>query len=188
MIKLIEELYYTSRLSKTPFAYSRRAFFFACTKTLGGKYEESLELLKEAREIEKDITGWYVGVRLLHVINFIELGKYEAADRQIEKMGRQLSHKDADNIFRERDLTILKILLKLMKHGYNFKKVLTENMPYFDLLESSDLDVIWNINGYELIIFHEWFRSKAMSRPYDHFAAVEAEKKRFLARQKMMKK
>ncbi|MCX6292078.1 MAG: hypothetical protein NT126_09980 [Bacteroidetes bacterium] len=186
--KLIKELYHASRSSNTPFFYSKRAFLFACCKTISGKYEESLELLKEAKEIEKDKTGWYVGVRLLHVINLVELEKYDAADRQIEKMERQLAINEISEVIRKRDHVILKILLELMKFGYDFKKVLNKKQLSFNLLESNDLDLVWNVYGYELILFPEWFRCKAESRPYDHATAVQNEKWKFISRQKLIEK
>jgi hypothetical protein len=178
--KLIEELYHSSRFTKTPFLYSKRAYLFACLKTFTAKYSESNELLKEVKAIEKDKEGWGVGIRILSVMNAIELNDISKADRGIEKLERHLGGLKSTQSIRKRHHLIFELLKQLMKMSYDFNKTLNSKQSQFNLLESNHSDYRWKINSPELIIFHEWFKSKAEGRAYNHLGAIQKEKEKYL--------
>ncbi len=175
---LIEELYHGSRLSKTPFLFAKRAYLFACTKTLKGEFHESNTILGDVSEIEKDKEGWNIGKRILTIINRIEMGDFESVDLKVQNLEKHIKRTLKIKHVRKRNILILRVLLMLINEHFNFQKVYKSRQRYFNLLESNDADYRWQIKSPELIIFHEWFRSKVENRSYDHMAAVEKEKER----------
>jgi hypothetical protein len=178
--QLIEALYHLSRTSNNPFLYARRAYLFACVNTLKGSFQKSNQLLSEVNEIEKDKEGWNIGKRILTIINRIEIEDFESVDLQVQNLEKHIKRTLKIKHVRKRNILILRILLKLINEQFNFKKVYKNRQRYFHLLESNDHDYRWQIKSPELIIFHEWFRSKMEKRPYDHSAAIEKEKERWL--------
>ena len=178
--KIIEELYHASRTAKTPFQNSKRAYLLACIKTFTGKYLDSNELLKEVKEIEKDREGWGIGVRILVVMNSIEMGNDEKADRDIDKLKKHSMGASARKTIRKRNILIQEVLVHLKESNYEFLKTLKSKSRIFRLLESNQVDCRWKIKSPELIIFHEWFKQKAEGRPYNHVAAIQNAKERYL--------
>ncbi len=179
--QLIEELYHASRTSKTPFLYSKRAYLLACLKTLKGEFNHSAELLSEVSEIEKDKEGWNIGKRILTIINRIEMNDFESVDLQVQNLEKHIKRTLKSKHVRKRNIFILRILLKLINEQFDFQKVYKNRVRYFNLLESDHVDYRWQIKSPELIIFHEWFKSKMENRPYNHVAAIEKEKEHSLA-------
>jgi hypothetical protein len=180
--KVIEEVYHSSRTTNTPFLYSKRACLFAWLKTFQGEFTRSNELLQDVKEIEKDKEGWNIGVRILTIMNCIEQENYEKADREIGKMKRHFSKISITKNIRKRNLVILEVFLELMKQGYDFKKAYKNQLRSFKLLESNQDEYCWKIKSPELMIFHEWFKSKAENRTYNHVESILTEKKKFLKR------
>jgi hypothetical protein len=176
--KLIEELYHSSRTSNTPFQYSKRAYLLACVKTLKGNFVLSNELLREVKEIEKDKEGWNIGVRILSIMNLIEIDNFERADRGIESLKRHISKTLATKNVRKRYIAIQDIFLELMQQGFNFKKTYKSKKRHFDLLESGDINYRWQIKSPEMLIFQEWFISKMEGRPYNQIRAIQKEKEK----------
>jgi tetratricopeptide (TPR) repeat protein len=178
--RLMEELYHSSRFSKTPFLYSKRAYLLANMKTLRGDFRQSKELLAEVKDIEKDKEGWNIGKRILTIINRIELKEFESVDLQVQSLQKHIKRTLKTKHVHNRNVLILRLLLKLINEQFDFKKVYNSRRRYFDLLESNDSEYCWKIKSPELIIFHEWFKSKMNVRPYSHFSAMEKEIKKNL--------
>jgi hypothetical protein len=158
--ELIEKIYHSSRTAQTPFLFSKRAYLFACLKTIKGEIENSNELLNEVKEIQKDKEGWNLHIRILKIINRIELNDLESADLKVLSLEKFIKRILKFRHVRKRDILILRILLKLINEGFDFKKVYKQRRRYFDLLESEDPDYGWKIKSPELIVFHEWFKKK----------------------------
>ncbi len=158
--KLIDEIYNSTRSSNTPFLYSKRAYLYACLKTLKGDFSGSNELLQEVKEIEKDKEGWNLGKRILTIINRIESKDLESADLKVLSLEKFLKRILKFRHVRKRDIAILRILLKLINEGFDFEKVYLQRKRYFDLLESDDPDYGWKIKSPEMIVFHQWFKTK----------------------------
>lgn len=158
--KVVEEIYHSSRSSNTPFLFSKRAYLFACIKTLKGEIDKSNYLLRDVKEIEKDKEGWNIGTRILTIINRIEENHYESADLQVLRLEKFIKRISKFRHVRKRDIIILRILLKLINEGFDFSKVYRQRKRYFDLLESNDSEYRWRIKSPELIVFHEWYNLK----------------------------
>jgi len=161
--KIIEEIYESSRKGNSPFMYGKRAYLFACIKTIKGEIAKSNELLLEVREIEKNKGGWNIAKRVLTIINCIEAKDYESADLKVMNLEKFIKRNSTLHHVRKRDILILRILLKLINEGFDFKKVYHKRKRYFDLLESKEPDYYWKIKSPELIVFHQWFKKKMMT-------------------------
>jgi len=158
--KLAEEIYNSSKITHTPFLFSKRAYLYACIQTIKGNIDKSNELLGEVKEIDKDKEGWNLGKRLLTIINRIESNDLESADLKVLSMEKFIKRITRFRNVRKRDMVILRILLKLINEGFDFSKVYKQRKRYFDLLESNDPDYRWKIKSPEMIIFHEWYKGK----------------------------
>jgi len=158
--KVIEEIYNFSKSGNIHLFHSRRAYLFACVKTIRGEIKKSNELLLEIKEIEKDKGGWNLGKWILAIINGIESGDYEGVESKVLSLEKFLKRISKANYVRKRDKVILRILLKLINEGYDFNKVYQSRKKYFDLLEGSDPEYGWKIKSPELIVFHDWFKKK----------------------------
>ncbi len=158
--KIIEEIYHTTRLRNSPFLFSKRAYLFACIKTIQGDIRRSNELMLDVKAIEKDKSGWNIGRRVLTIINCIEAGEFESADLKVMNLEKYLKRITKMHNVRKRNIIIFRILLKLMNEGFDFQKTYKRRKKYFELLEGNDPDYKWNIKSPELIIFHEWFKGK----------------------------
>ncbi|MEO8087188.1 MAG: hypothetical protein ABI763_10235 [Bacteroidota bacterium] len=161
--KILEEIYNSSRMSHTPFLYSKRAYLLACIKNLKGEIQKSDELLSEVKEIEKDKEGWNLGKRIMTIINKIEKKDFESADLKVLSLEKFIKRILKFRQVRKRDITILRILLKLINEGFNFEKVYEQRKRYFELLESDDPEYKWKVKSPEIIIFHEWFKKKILN-------------------------
>ena len=170
--KLIHKLYNDSRVNNTPFLYAKRAYLFACLKTFKKQYAQSNELLLELKDIERDKDGWNLGKRILTIINRIETNNFESADLQVLNLQKHIKRTLKIKHVRKRDIIILRILIKLINEHFDFNKVYNSRRRYFDLLESNEIEYMWKIKSPELIIFHEWFKSKIEHRPYNHFVVL----------------
>jgi hypothetical protein len=179
-LKIIENLYYTSSKTELLFYLNKRIFYLATIKSLFDDFNQSNALLKEIKRFDKRKEGWNLGVRLLTIINFIELEKYDVADLRIASMQKHISRIIVKQNVSKRNLVILRMLLLLRRHGYDFKKTLKAGHRIMSQLESNDREYRWQIKSPEMIIFHEWFRSKAELRRYDMTGAIKKEKEKFL--------
>ncbi len=171
--KMMEELYHSSRISNTPFLYSKRAYLFACMKSIKGENLQSNELLEEVTEIEKDKEGWNIAKRILTIINRIETKDFESVDLQVQNLQKHIKRTLKTKQVSKRNILILRILVKLINEHFDFAKVYKNRQRYFELIESSEIDYRWKIKSPELIIFHEWFKSKMENRPYNHSLATD---------------
>jgi hypothetical protein len=171
--KLIIELHDNSRITNTPFLFSKRAYLLSCIKTLKGQFAESSNLLNGVKEIERDKEGWNLGKRILLIINRIELKEFESADLKVLNLQKHIKRTLKIKYVRKREILILRILLKLINEKFDFKKVYKSRVRYFDLLRSNNDEYKWKIKSAELIIFHEWFLSKVENRPYNLSKIIE---------------
>ena len=158
--KIIEEIYHATRLGNSPILFSKRAYLFACIKTIKGEIRKSDELLLDVNEVAKDKGGWNLAKRNLSIINCIETQNFEKADLKIQSLEKFIKRNSKAHNIPKRNVIILRILLKLNNENYDFNKVYKQRKRYFELLEGNDPDYGWKIRSPELIVFHEWFRSK----------------------------
>src|SRR5205085_9750442 len=66
------------------FIYAKRIFYLASIYSIQGLFTESNKILINCSALDKDKDGWNIGLRLLSIINNIEVGKLIFVEGQIE--------------------------------------------------------------------------------------------------------
>ncbi len=160
---LLDSTLFQSNYFKNLFKVIKSVLFL-----LDHNYHESNKLLTDLPEFEKDKAGWNLGVRLLRIMNYIEMDKLDTAELQIESMRKHIERTEKSGIkVRKRDKTILKILIELVKQDFSFKKTMLKKADLFTLLGSTEFDYCWEMMKHEMIVFHVWFKAKAEGKEYD---------------------
>ncbi len=144
------------------------SFYQAHIHFLFFRMRESLKSIQNLDVFEKDKAGWNLGVRLLRIMNFIEMDKLDTAELHIESMRKHIERTEKSGIkVRKRDKTILKILIELVKQDFNFQKTLMKKADLIALLGSTEFEYCWEMMKHEMIVFHVWFKAKADGIEYD---------------------
>ncbi len=152
----------------TSFQIEKRNFLLANVLVLKKHNREAHRLLQETKEIEKDKEGWNLGIRILSIINQLEGDKLDLADMNIESMRKHIDRTAKLKAVRKRDVVILKLLTRLGRNSFQFKQVYKKYKAQFDLLESNDPEYRWEMRTHEMIVFHHWFKAKAIGKEYDY--------------------
>jgi len=164
--KIINGLVEDSRNIHSDFRHAKQAFWAANVALLLNKRKETTDLLNQTKEIDKDKEGWNIGVRILSIMNQIESEGNDLAESHIENMRKHIERTMKMKEVRPRDITILRILNELVNQSFDFKAVWSSRKQLFEQLASFDGDQAWTINSHELILFHEWFKAKALQTEY----------------------
>jgi tetratricopeptide (TPR) repeat protein len=166
--KLLNEIISFGKISNNPTQLSKRNFLLANVYFLLRNNKRAHFLLQETKEIEKDKEGFNLGLRILSIINQLETEKLDIVDLNIESLRKHIERTTKMKAIRKRDVIILKLLAKLSRNAFNFKRIWKSDQKYFDLLASNDPEYRWEMKSPEMIIFHKWFESKATGKEYDY--------------------
>lgn len=162
----LKELFRELKWEEVPFEYSKTQYFQACVMFLNRKFKESARCLQECKEIEKDLEGWNIGIRILSIINQLEIPDLDYADSKIQAMRKHIARIKELNPTRKRERIILKIFEALDRNSYNFTLTYEECKKDFEKLSSDKKGYRWEIKTPELIVFHKWFISHVRKEPY----------------------
>lgn len=163
---VISRLLEQSKPTRSPFQYSKRMYFKACVMFLMGEFKQSYQLLQSTREMEKDKEGWNIGIRILSILNHIELMLLDVADVEIESLRKHIERVREDRAVRPRERKILRILIQLEKNSFDFPRVKEKCQDDLDLLASDQKDYCWELKTHEMIAFHIWFQCKVDNTNY----------------------
>lgn len=165
---LVEELLEKTDSEETPFNYDRRLYLKACVQFCEAKFRDSYMTLQDAREIEGDKEGWNIGIRILNIMNLMELNLFDLVDNQIEALRKHIErYKDRpDREVRRREELILRLLTKLEKSSYDFAGLAEREAHLIDELDRNDKGIRWEPKTYEMIVFQDWFRAKVNKELY----------------------
>ncbi len=152
--------------SDSEFLESKRSFLAANVAFLMNEKKNINLLLNETNAVSKDKEGWNIGIRILSIMSQIEAGVNDPAEAQVESMRKHIERTMKDKDVRGRDVTILRILNELVNQSFDFAAVWKSRKQLFDQLASEDKDQRWEMDSHELIIFHEWFKSKVFGTVY----------------------
>ncbi len=145
-------------LIKSKFYYYQSCVFF-----VSNNFQKSIDGLLNNKGVEKDKEGWNINIRILTILNRIELEQFESVDLQVQNLDRYIKRISRNKVVLPRYILILRILTKLIQENYNYKKVFDKRIKYFNLLESDDVLFRWQVKSPELIVFHGWFKKKLNS-------------------------
>lgn len=157
--KFIEE-------TDSPYLYGKMIYYKANVLFMQKRYRESYLLLNDTREIEKDKEGWNIGRRILSIMNHIEMSLLDVADSEIESFRKHVSRIRDSHSVRKRDKIILQLLIMLERKSFHFDQVYEANQETFEKLDSAEKDYCWEIKTPEMIVFHRWFKAKALGEEY----------------------
>jgi hypothetical protein len=160
------------------FINSKRIFYFASILTIEKSFKESNSLIIYCAQLDKDKEGWNLGVRLLTIINNIELEKFLLVENQIENFRKHLARSNDNSIYYARMILISKLLIALSNGNFDFVKVNYNNKKIIENLNDIEAKFKWQLKSPEMIIFHEWFDAKVKNIPYDHAEIMKRLKKK----------
>ncbi|REJ80440.1 MAG: hypothetical protein DWQ44_07125 [Bacteroidetes bacterium] len=154
-------------------------YYQACIHFIDGKFTDSLFVLSDLPHLNKHKDDWNVAIRILRVLCLIELDKTDETDLEIESLRKHVERVKRELRVDPRAERIVKCLVSLSQHSYNYKKLLKSHAKHVDALTSAEIDMRWKILSPEMIVFHEWLLAKLDSKPYDHVQVMVKQKKRF---------
>ena len=147
-----------SKLSKDVFKYYKaNALFKLC------RFKESKKELIFLTNFSEDKTGWEIGYRMLMIQNHIELEHYDQASAAIEALRKHMTNKKHDQLMRQRDVLILKIMRSLSNASFTFKQTRLLEAESLKKLESKDSRYAFEFFCHEMFPFQEWFAEKTKS-------------------------
>ena len=164
----LDDLIKYTRTVNTPLLLDKRIFFKGCLRFIQGDYQQALDLIIDCNELDKDKEGWNITKRIMITLCRIEIQDYESVDLKINSLDKFIKRLLKTKNVRPRYLIIIRILRKLINENFDYRKVYTSRLKYFNQLSSDDSDYRWEIKSPELVIFDEWFRSKMKKKTYDH--------------------
>lgn len=162
----IEKLFARNWTHSSNYGVAVTFYLKACALFLLGDHRAVNRALQEAADIAHDREGWNVAMRVLRIINSIELGDFDLADAQIAAFYQFVRDGLKDSGLRKRDSMILQVLMDLRKCSYNFRSVAGTSKDQIDSLWSADGETAWGVLTPELVVFHLWFASKADGSPF----------------------
>lgn len=164
--KCLESLILSPEAEQSEFRLAWRNYLMACVHFVNKRHKMVIEHLNETKALNKDKVGWNLGVRALSIMNSVELEHFDNADSMIISMQQFMKQGLKGVALRERDETILQVLLELRRYSYDFQKVVDKKPELLEALNSDSDSLSWQVQSPELIIFHKWFESKLQHQDY----------------------
>lgn len=152
----ISEMLKHSSIDTGEFFKSKFVYFKAMVLFLTNQFREALKLLNESLEIEKDKTGWNIGLRVLLIMIYIALFKNNEASTSIASLRKHQERMSKTKGIKERDVLIFKLLRELEKDGFKRNEKNKKATKLITGLADKDKPTSWNHFTPELIPFHEW--------------------------------
>lgn len=162
----INQLLSNEKLDKKDFFCAKLNYLLACVHFVKGQYNKVILALQEAHRMDKDREGWNVGIRLLTILYAIDNEQFDYADSLIINLRQFIKEALKEQTVRERDKTILDILLNLRKSAYDFKEAAKAKATELERLSEDSMDYGWEMQSPELILFQQWFENRLLGHKY----------------------
>jgi hypothetical protein len=149
--------------SPSPFQEGRRKYFLACSEFMLGNMDAVYQILSEINPIERDKSGWNIGIRILMIMTDIEISNLRSADQRIIVSARhllKLQGQSESTLKRENSIQF--VLQCLERNAFDFKQTRHECWDILNAMEKGDEDMRWRPLSSELVIFHNWFKDKSL--------------------------
>lgn len=154
--KCTEEMFEHSLADTGQFRKSKFVYYQACIHFANSEYRETLNLLNKSLDIEKDKTRWNISLRILNIMNYIELLKLNEASNSLESLRKYVERASKENEVSQRDLLIVKLLRMIEKDGFQYSKENKETVSILKKLSEKNTSFSWAHYTSELIPFHIW--------------------------------
>jgi hypothetical protein len=149
-------------------------YYVAVNLYLQGRYLESIKYLKFITK-SFDSNSLNIMVKILMIINYIDIYKYDLSDYLIESFRKYSNRLKGKNKIQVDVDGISKLLTSLSLSSYNFQNL---KKPSLDFISSINKHrKIFKFTDHEMIPFDEWFEAKVKGVPYDHAEAMKRLKK-----------
>jgi hypothetical protein len=153
--ELLNEELLGGPFGKSPMYASKWNYWRSIILFQEGDFRGSLDLLAQSKEIEKDKEGWNLYIRMLRIMNMIELQKFDLAENETENFRRYLEGKKYSRRVKE----IFRVFRSLARSGFEFRSQKAQMEKLNATLGEKEL--IWNPTSPELLRIDEWLKSKA---------------------------
>lgn len=163
---IITQLINNEKLEQSDFRYAKWNYLLACVYFVKGLYNKVILTLQEAHKMDKDREGWNLGIRTLTILYAIDNEQFDYADSLIANLRQFIKEALKEQTVRERDKTILDILLSLRKTAYNFKETAEAKALDIEKLSEDSIEYGWEMQSPELIVFQQWFENKLLGQAY----------------------
>lgn len=145
-----------------PLILCKHQYYKACLLFKHGKFKESIQVLGGLKLLEKDKRGWNIAIRVLLVLNFLELQEVDVCAAQISSFRKYIERLIKKGDVLPRYICINKVLVSLWKNSLDFKRTYNQESKLLGKLKSEETGYRWSEKSPELVVFHEWFSNKAM--------------------------
>lgn len=157
---VLAKLEYSDVEQKFPLIKSKYTYFSACISFRQGEFKKSISLLADLPLLKKDKEGWNICIRILLVMNYLELNELDVSESQIVSFRKYMKRMECRSDVDLRFCQIVQLLLELAKDSFQYKQVFQRNKAVFSDLESIREKSMWDEKSPELIPFHSWFMEK----------------------------
>jgi len=106
----------------------------------------------------RDKTGWGLGVKLIEILAYIELGQTDMVMYRIKALWQLLFRNQSKNIARIK--TVSHLLYALLQSGFNYRKVVEKEKNKMAELRDGTGVFYWDPTGYEIVRFDWWLDEK----------------------------
>lgn len=166
----LDEVLSLNSLSSFPFYESKFNYYQAMLYFTQNNFDACWRVLSMHFELEKDKEGWRVWLSIMRIICQIERKQYIDVEMQIQSFKKYIQRWEQKAEIKERDKLIFSIIECLNKKNFDFIEVSEVLKNKIDSLRQTSGSVRWEPNSPELILFHDWFDSKANNKAYlPHF-------------------
>jgi hypothetical protein len=108
--------------------------------------------------LNKDKSGWLLGLRMLELLIMVEIGDFEWFDFKLENFRKLLQRQKEENV--QRSKVIFNVLKTLSKMDFDYFDTLEKEDKNIKLLEEAENELQWDPKGFEVIRFDDWIKSK----------------------------
>ena len=165
--QLIDDLLLNPQLEKLDYQKSKTQYYKSSVMFYQGDFKESYWLLNDLKSIAKDKEGWNINIRILSLMNLIELGRFDQVEYGIENLRKFIEKHGKEGNIRKRNEMIFKVFVELERSSFDFKHCFENCREELFELADPTSNLSWEIKSPELIIFDQWFMSKVNNVDYD---------------------
>ncbi len=133
---------------------------------LQNEFKNALSMLNELEELRQDKAGWNVAIRILRIMIYIEMEKFDLVDDEIESFRKYMERNAKKGNIHLRDQMILKSFQKLKIRAYDFIVFEEKHQDIMDELSKVDGPCAWEISMHEKVLFHIWLKAKIKGENY----------------------
>lgn len=135
-------------------------YYKACCHFMLGEHKAAGRLLNLKFQLKSDKLGWEVNIRIMRIINNIEMGHYDASLKMLEAHYKHIRRYRQLKDLSERDKMILRLFLALAKAGFEFNRPNAKIYQLLLQLQETGKPHSWEALTPELIPIHKWLIKK----------------------------